>query len=205
MNAILRFAMVVGIVTWACMPSYGQERAGADSEVTKLDERVVPMPAGLSPEMQDVVRKRGFPSVFPAPKTTEQWLKLQAAFDKPGDELGRQGVEYNHAKYEVEEIAGVRVYLVTPEEINERFSDCIFVHTHGGAWVFGGGDSALREAVWVATGVGVRVVSIDYRRPPLHPFPAAIEDAVAVWREVIKKQDNAKMIHLIIHQISILS
>ena len=31
--------------------------------------------------------------------------------------------------------------------------------------------------------------SIDYRRPPVHPFPAAIEDTLAVWKAVIKKQD----------------
>jgi acetyl esterase/lipase len=73
-----------------------------------------------------------------------------------------------------------------------RQADRVFVHAHGGAFVFGGGDSVLREAVWAAHGLGVKVVSVDYRRPPLYPFPAAINDVIAVWQAVTKDQSAAK-------------
>ena len=75
-------------------------------------------------------------------------------------------------------------------EVGERFKDRWLVHLHGGAFVFGGGEAAVREALWVADGLKARVISIDYRRPPLHPFPAAIEDATAVWKEVLKDQNS---------------
>lgn len=169
-----------------------QELASSTAGIAKLPERTVPAPAGLSPEMLEVVKARQFPPVMPAPETQEDWLKLQKAFDAPGEEQGRQGAERTGTTYEVREIAGVRTYLVTPKKLSKRFAKHVFVHTHGGAWVFGGGDSALREAVWLATGVGVKVVSVDYRRPPLHPFPAAVDDAVAVWREVMKNQKAAQ-------------
>ena len=65
------------------------------------------------------------------------------------------------------------------------------VHVHGGAFVFGGGEAALPEALWVAGGCGARVLSIDYRRPPAHPFPAAVDDVVAVWRRVTQRQAAA--------------
>lgn len=161
----------------------------ADGVVT-LPERTVAPPAGLSPEMLEVVKERQFAPLIPAPETTEDWLKFQKAFDAPGEEQGREGAKYNNAAYEVKEVAGVRTYFVTPETINERFKDHVFVHTHGGAWVLGGGDSVLREAVWFASGLGVKVISVDYRRPPLHPFPAAVDDAVKVWLEVTKGKDS---------------
>ncbi|HEY5645224.1 MAG TPA: alpha/beta hydrolase [Pseudomonadales bacterium] len=160
--------------------------------VTTLSERTIPAPAGLSPEMTEVVKERQIPPFIPAPETQEDWLAFQALFDAPGEELGRKAAEHLGAAYQVTEIAGVRSYLVMPKKIDERWGDRVFVHTHGGAWVFGGGDSALREAVWMASGLGVKVISIDYRRPPLHPFPAALDDAAAVWQAVTKDQDAAK-------------
>ena len=156
--------------------------------VTTLGERTIPSPIGVSPEMTEVIGERQIPPDIPVPPTQDAWIEYQALFDEPGEELGRKGAEIRGATYEVKEIAGVRTYVVTPEKIDDRFSNRVFVHTHGGAFVFGGGDSVLREAVWAADGLGVRVVSIDYRRPPLHPFPAAIEDTIAVWQAVIKDQ-----------------
>jgi acetyl esterase/lipase len=176
----------------AAAPSCSQELVPIFPGVTTLAERTIPAPAGLSAEMLEVVKQRRIPPFIPAPKTTGEWVKLQAGFDVPGEELGRKGAAYNGVTYEVTEIAGVRAYIVSPREMNARWGDRVFVHTHGGAWVFGGGDSALREAVWMASGLGVKVVSVDYRRPPLHPFPAAIEDAVAVWQDVIRRQGASK-------------
>ena len=179
-------------VALTCTPISAQELPPVFPGVTTLGERTIPAPAGLSPEMLEVVKERQIPSLIPEPDTKEGWLQLQKVFDAPGEKLGREAAEHNGTAYEVREIAGVRTYLVTPKKINKRFADRVFVHTHGGAWVFGGGDSALREAVWLAHGLGVKVVSVDYRRPPLHPFPAAVDDALAVWREVMKKQTAAQ-------------
>lgn len=181
----------VAVSLFACTPAVAQELPPIFPGVTTLGERTIPAPVGISPEMLEVVKERQIPPVIPAPETTEDWLELQARFDVAGEELGREAAAYNEVTYEVKEIAGVRTYIVAPKKINDRWGDRVFVHTHGGAFVFGGGDSALREAVWVAHGLGVKVVSVDYRRPPLHPFPAAIDDALAVWREVTKGQDAA--------------
>jgi acetyl esterase/lipase len=188
---IYRLGITLASSLCILFPAIAEELSPIPPGTTILGERIIPAPVGISPEMLEVVKARQIPPASPAPKTTEEWLELQAVFDEAGEKLGREAAANKGVTYEVGKIAGVRTYIVTPKELNDRWSDSIFVHTHGGAWVFGGGDSSLREAVWFAHGLGVKVVSIDYRRPPLHPFPAAIEDTLAVWKELTKGQDAA--------------
>ena len=58
----------------------------------------------------------------------------------------------------------------------------LLVYFHGGGWV--GGDLDTHEAPCrlLAAGAGALVLSVDYRRPPEHPFPAAVDDALAATR-----------------------
>ncbi|MCS5715753.1 alpha/beta hydrolase [Herbiconiux sp. CPCC 205716] len=60
----------------------------------------------------------------------------------------------------------------------------VVVYLHGGGWVLGGLDSAEPAASGLATAMGVRVISVDYRLSPEHPHPAAYDDALAVTRAV---------------------
>ncbi len=64
------------------------------------------------------------------------------------------------------EIGGVSVYEVTPVQISPENQDRMFFHVHGGAYVLGGGDNAVAEAVQVAAASGMRALSVDYRMPP---------------------------------------
>jgi acetyl esterase len=54
------------------------------------------------------------------------------------------------------------------------------VYLHGGGWVLGTLDSFDHVARALCAESGARVVGVDYRLAPEHPFPAAVEDAWAV-------------------------
>ena len=60
----------------------------------------------------------------------------------------------------------------------------VLVYLHGGGWVLGGVETSDRPCRNLAALAGCAVVSVDYRRAPEHPFPAAIDDARAVVRHV---------------------
>lgn len=63
----------------------------------------------------------------------------------------------------------------------------LMVYLHGGGWVAGDRASTESVARFLAVHAGVDVVSVDYRRAPEHPFPAALEDVLAVWEAVIER------------------
>jgi acetyl esterase len=66
------------------------------------------------------------------------------------------------------------------------------VYYHGGGWVIGGietWDCVLRM---LANESGARVVSVDYRLAPEHPFPAAVEDAYAAAKWVSEELAGGK-------------
>ena len=60
----------------------------------------------------------------------------------------------------------------------------VILYLHGGGWVLGGPDAADSVCRILARRTGCEVVSLDYRLAPEHPFPAAVEDAVAAFRHL---------------------
>lgn len=58
------------------------------------------------------------------------------------------------------------------------------VYFHGGGFVYGDLDSHDGICRRLAKAGGLRVVAVDYRLAPEHPFPSPVEDALAAFRDV---------------------
>ncbi|WP_248290110.1 hypothetical protein [Vibrio breoganii] len=112
-----------------------------------LDERTIPTPAGISVEFAELLENRVVAPAIPAPKTQQDWLDLQVMFDAPGIAIAVEAAERLEVTYESRKFAGVDTFIVTPKTVSEEYKDKYLVHIHGGAFVFGGGESALREAI----------------------------------------------------------
>jgi acetyl esterase/lipase len=92
------------------------------------------------------------------------------------------------------EIAGLRAVRVAS---NGAPPDRHVLHLHGGGYIYG---SSLhyRDFLWrVSAAAAAQVLSFDYRLAPEHPFPAALEDAVAAYRWLIAQGAAASRIALI--------
>ncbi|MBV9251161.1 MAG: alpha/beta hydrolase [Acetobacteraceae bacterium] len=59
------------------------------------------------------------------------------------------------------------------------------LYLHGGGYVIGSLDSHRHLAAEIGRAASCRVLALDYRLAPEHPFPAAVEDAVAGYRYLL--------------------
>jgi acetyl esterase len=77
----------------------------------------------------------------------------------------------------------LRLRLYSPRPLRGTSAALLFLH--GGGWVLGDLDSHDTLCRRLATGGGLRVVAVDYRRAPEAPFPAAVHDAGAAYRWLV--------------------
>ena len=154
-----------------------------------IPARTIPTPATVSPELQKAIAPAWQGSTAAPKLTNEEWKARAKQFEDGGTQM----VEGMKKKFSVtvteQKIGGVRVYDVKPDTIAEANRRRLLVHVHGGAYVFSGGEAAASEAVLMAHHGQIEVISVDYRMPPDFPFPAALDDSLAVWKEVVKSHD----------------
>ena len=62
--------------------------------------------------------------------------------------------------------------------------DPLLIYFHGGGWTIGDLDTHDRTCRYLAAQAGCRVLAVDYALAPENPFPAAVDDAMRVWRAV---------------------
>jgi epsilon-lactone hydrolase len=173
----------------ATAPAMAHTHAGAAEDPIQasaqryvVPARPLPVPTTVSPELQGLIAAGFNPTWDQFPQTPDQWRALVATFaaDVEKNALPALLAE-NHVTVRRDVIGGVNVFWVEPATVGPNNADRVLLNFHGGAYVFAPGMSGLRDAILLA-GQGFRVVSVDYRMAPDAPYPAAIDDAEAVWR-----------------------
>jgi epsilon-lactone hydrolase len=94
----------------------------------------------------------------------------------------------------LEQIAGVPTYVVTPAGAPSGDDAPVFLSIHGGALIMGGGD--LTRVMTEISALSSPVVhwAPDYRMPPTHPYPAGLDDVMAVYRALLEVRDPSQII-----------
>jgi len=149
----------------------------------------LPVPGTPSPQIQKLIGAPLRPGWNVLPKSDEEWRQVvdtgAAATLKTLPGL----IDRMKVKVEKTTIDGVRVFIVIPDSIRPNNRHRVLIHMHGGCYVFGPGESGLREAVMMAGLGGFRVISVDYRMPPEAHFPAALDDGITVYKHVLQTTD----------------
>jgi monoterpene epsilon-lactone hydrolase len=149
----------------------------ADGTVTVT--RVVPVPKTVSLAAQEELKDSKAASASQA--TLQQHRE---AMERWATEMGAETLKLYPANTKTDTIAGVPVRVITPLKIVSENASKVLINLHGGGFRFDAG--SLSESVPIANLSGIKVVSVLYRLLPNNKFPAAIDDAVAVYEELIK-------------------
>ncbi len=159
--------------------------------------RKIPPPLGASAELRQLLAATPQPDVEAAsdisPESASEWAKMARRLERGAEAANRKLAEELSVEVVETTVSGVPVFKMTPAKLDPALADRLFVNARGGAFVFFRGWSGLREAILIAHDVGIPVLSIDYRMPPEAPYPAALEDVVAVWRELLRKREASSM------------
>lgn len=92
--------------------------------------------------------------------------------------------DMDRVQFEAAEFAGVSCWVATPKAM-ERPPRTI-VYYHGGGYVIGSARGYRATVSTLARLSEARVIAVEYRLGPEHPFPAAHEDCLAVARAVLE-------------------
>jgi epsilon-lactone hydrolase len=121
--------------------------------------------------LEAVLRQSAFPAGTSVGEQRRLLAELTAAQPLPADVSVSAAV-----------LGGVPVAEITAGEAGTRR---VVVYFHGGVYVLGGAVQAAGLASEVGRRAGARVVSVDYRLAPEHPYPAAADDALAVYQALL--------------------
>ena len=183
----LAATLAIAIIITIMPKGKAQTPAPAPLEVPA---RTLPVPTTVSPDMQAVIGAplSGNWNVFP--KSIDEWKKVSAPSAGRGVQALRERFGVTSEPLTVN---GVQAYMLTPKVIPRENRDRLLVHIHGGCYVLNGGEAGTSEAVYMAGFGGFKVLSIDYRRPPEFPYPAALDDSVAAWKGALKMAEPKNM------------
>ena len=156
-----------------------QDSATFDPDGTAHITRVVPMPSSISPEAQKWLASLtqstpGPESLAERRKRTDEWRVRQSA----------EARRLFPVNVEETTIAGVRADILTPLITPEGNRNRVLINLHGGG--FNSDSGSLIEGVPIANLAKIKVISVYYRLAPEYPFPAPVEDVVAVYKELLK-------------------
>lgn len=175
-------------------PVQTEQAKAAALPALQLPARSIPVPETVSPDVQADIA-RGYPDGWlEHPLSMEEYAATVLAPGLQGsDERILSLAEHAAVSVEEKTIGGVRVYAITPKQVAPEKKDMLLLHVHGGGYVFYDGLVGAGEAIYMAHYSGIPCLSIDYRLAPQHPYPAGLDDCMAVYKAILQTKKPSQV------------
>ena len=155
------------------------DSATFDPDGTAHIIRVVPMPSTVGPEAQQWLKE-----IEQESPQSKDLADIRAGTDAWRKKDSAEALRLYPVKVEEKNIAGVRTDIITPLDTPAPNKNRVLINLHGGGFISDSG--SLIEGIPIAYLAKIKVVSVYYRLAPENPFPAAVDDVVAVYKELLK-------------------
>jgi monoterpene epsilon-lactone hydrolase len=123
--------------------------------------------------LDGVLRQGGLDLQADVPTLRAAFNELMARIPPPGD-----------VQQSPTTIGGVSAIEVTAPGAD---ADAVILYFHGGVYVIGSAATSVPLVAELARRTGARVITLDYRLAPEHPYPAAVEDAQDACRGLLEQ------------------
>ena len=154
------------------------------AEPLRLAAREVPMPSYLSAQAKALLAPR--PPVhgdYPPAQDKAAWRALIAAREDGLLPLLEQINPGEGATAKTRREEDATIYDIMPARVD---GGGVILDLHGGGLFLCGGDICRLMSTGIATKLRRHTWSVDYRMPPDHPYPAALDDCLAAYRALLK-------------------
>ena len=155
--------------------------------------RSLPVPTTVSPAVQGFIAQPLRQNWNNPPTTPEGWRTTANAGAATLSQAVPGMRERLHVSVQPTVIDGVKAFIVTPDVIPPENRNRLLIHVHGGCYVLNPGQAALPEAIFMAGFGHFKVISVDYRMPPDAYYPAALDDAMTVYKAALKMANPKNM------------
>jgi len=154
-----------------------------------FEARTITPPRSISPEARQLLAAAyNRPGLAKCPPLDDKaaWRAMIAASNKAFEPMADMILQMSPAHIETTRIADVVVHIGTPLQLSAVGAERALLVLHGGALIFLEGKFAMAMAAANAAQAGCKAYSVDYRMPPDFPYPAALDDGLAVYRELLR-------------------
>jgi epsilon-lactone hydrolase len=171
--------LLISFALLSCAHSSDGDSAAFDPDGTAHITRIIPMPSTISPEAQ-----KWLDSLAQRKYAPESLAERRIATDKWRAEDSAEARRLFPVNVEEKTIGGVRTDVITPMVVPEANRGRVLINLHGGG--FNSDSGSLIEGIPISNLAKIQVISVYYRLAPENPFPAAVDDVVAVYKELLK-------------------
>jgi acetyl esterase/lipase len=148
--------------------------------------RTIPVPKSVSEQAQQFLAA-GFGMADGAPPPAvddlDGWRALIEASNAGVAAMFEMRSKGTHTTVEVVRAGDVPVFVVTPDGADDIG---VYLDIHGGAFTMGYGDACRAMTKLTAEQVQMATWGVDYRTPPDHRYPTALDDCVAAYRRLLE-------------------